>query len=62
MSRVDLCVMIQWWWCVLDGDGVLGVDVDGVVVMVLVDCGFSRVCFTAVMFLYLGLMPWVCDT
>jgi hypothetical protein len=33
----------------------LGVDVGGVVVMVLVDCGFSRVCFTAVMLLYLGL-------
>jgi hypothetical protein len=50
-----LCVMIQWWWCVLDADGVLGVDVGGVVVMVLVDCAFSRVCFTVVMFLYLGL-------
>jgi hypothetical protein len=47
--------MIQWWWCVLDGDGILGVDVGGVVVMVLVDCGFSRVYFTAVMLLYLGL-------
>jgi hypothetical protein len=56
------CVMIQWWWCVLGADGVLGVDVGGVVVMVLVDCGFSRVCFTAVMLLYLGLMLWVCDT
>jgi hypothetical protein len=28
----------------------------------LVDCGFSRVCFTAVRFLYLVLMPWVWDT
>jgi hypothetical protein len=62
MSRVDLCVMIQWWWCVLDGAGVLGVDVDGVVVMVLVNSGFSRACFTDVVFLYLVLMPWVCDT
>jgi hypothetical protein len=56
MSRVDLCVMIQWWWCVLDGTGVLGVDVDGVVVMVLVDSGFSRACFTAVVF-FEGNMP-----
>jgi hypothetical protein len=38
MSRVDLCVLIQWWWCVLDGDGVLGVDVEGVVV-----CSWSTV-------------------
>jgi hypothetical protein len=36
MSRVDCVVMIQWW-CVLDDDGVLGVAVDGVVVLILVD-------------------------
>jgi hypothetical protein len=24
MSRVDCVVVIQWWWCDLDGDGVLG--------------------------------------
>jgi hypothetical protein len=30
--------MIQWWWCVLDDDGVLGVAADGVVVLILVDC------------------------
>jgi hypothetical protein len=47
--------MIQWWWCVLDADGVLGVAVDGVVVMFLVDCGFSRASFTTVMLLYLVL-------
>jgi hypothetical protein len=34
---------------------VLGVEVGGVVVMVLVDYGFSRVCFTDVMLLYLVL-------
>jgi hypothetical protein len=38
MSRVDCVVMIQWWWCVLDDDDVLGVAVDGVVVLILVDC------------------------
>jgi hypothetical protein len=24
MSRVNCVVVIQWWWCDLDGDGVLG--------------------------------------
>jgi hypothetical protein len=38
MSWVDCVVVIQWWWCVLDGDGVLGVAVGGVVVLFLVDC------------------------
>jgi hypothetical protein len=47
--------MLQWWWCVLDADGVLGVEVGGVVVLVLVDYGFSRVSFSAVMLLYLVL-------
>jgi hypothetical protein len=53
MSRVDYVVMIQWWWCVLDDDAVLGVAVGGVVVLFLVDCGFSQASFTTVMLLYL---------
>jgi hypothetical protein len=48
-------VVIQWWWCVLDADGDLGVAVGGVVVLFLVDCGFSRASFTTVMLLYLVL-------
>jgi hypothetical protein len=58
-----ICV---WWFSDggvgLGGDGVLGVDVAGVVVLALVDWGSSRVCFTTVRFLYLVLMPWVYDT
>jgi hypothetical protein len=38
MSRVDCVVVIQWWWCVLDDDGVLGVAVGDVVVLFLVNC------------------------
>jgi hypothetical protein len=50
----DSVVMV----CFLGAGGVLGVDVGGVVVvLVLVDCGFSRVCFTVVMPLYLVLCP-----
>jgi hypothetical protein len=55
MSMVDYVVVIQWWWCVLDADDVLGVAVGGVVVLFLVDCGFSRASLTNVMLLYLVL-------
>jgi hypothetical protein len=42
MSRVDYVVVIQWWWCVLDADGVLGVAVGGVVVLFLVDLALPK--------------------